>query len=90
MPNTSFTPQTNGFAFVDPWTIDETESDQIRKMLTVASNNALILLNPIFGPSLVFIEVERALANWIADAVPQAMGSVEVWLSLHLIITGPI
>jgi hypothetical protein len=74
MPKANFTPQTNGFAFVNSWTFDQTESDRVRNTLTVASNEALTLLSPLFGPSFVFFGVGRALANGITNAVPQTYG----------------
>ena len=74
MTKANFTPETNGFAFINSWTFDQTESDLIRNTLTAATNDALILLNPIFGPGLRFVRVGPVLADWIFRAVPQVYG----------------
>jgi hypothetical protein len=74
MSKVTFTLQNNGFAFVNWWTFDPTESDLIRNTLTIASNEALILMNPTFAPILRFIRIGPALADWIFHAVPQVYG----------------
>ena len=74
MSKANFTPQINGFAFINSWTFDQTESDRVRNILTVASNEALTLLSPLFGLSFIFFGVGRALAKWITSAVPQTYG----------------
>ena len=74
MPRTSFTPETNGFAFVNSWTLDETESNQIRDILTAAVNTALVTLSPVLLVPLVFLGVGRSLATWVASGLPETYG----------------
>src|SRR5258706_2474485 len=74
MPQANFTPQTNGFAFVNSWIFDQTENDRVHNMLTFASKDTLTVLGPIFGPTFIFFGAGRILADWIFHAVPQTYG----------------
>ena len=74
MPKTSFRPQTHGFAFVNSWTLDETESDQIRRILASAINAALMTVSPVLFAPLVVLGLGRRLGDAIAGGLPQTYG----------------
>lgn len=74
MSKTGFQPQAHGFAFVNSWTLDETESNQIRRALTSAINGALMTVSPVLFAPLVVLGVGRSLGNAIASGLPQMYG----------------
>ncbi len=74
MPKTNFSPQTDGFAFVNLWTFDQAETDAVAQLLNTAVDGALTILNPLFGGALVLSGLSRRLVTWAEGAVPQTYG----------------
>ena len=74
MPKTSFRPETHGFAFVNSWTLDESESAQIRRILASAINAALLTVSPVLFAPLVVLGLGRRLSEAIAGGLPQMYG----------------
>lgn len=69
MSKTSFRPETNGFAFINSWTFDQNEPDEVRQVFTGAINAALLLLGGIFwGGTLVMFSVGRKLMDWVTSS----------------------
>ena len=74
MPKTSFKPQTHGFAFVNSWTMDETETETTRKVVASAVNAGLMAISPILFAPLVVLGLGRRLGQAIAGGLPQTYG----------------
>ncbi|MGH2627777.1 MAG: hypothetical protein ACRDHY_14135 [Anaerolineales bacterium] len=74
MPKTSFRPETHGFAFANSWILDETESRQMRDILSSAVNAALMAVSPVLFAPLVVLGLGRGLGRAIAGGLPQVYG----------------
>jgi len=74
MPKTGFRPETDGFAFVNSWTFDATESQIMRDLMRAAIDAALHILTGPFALILRAVGADRALAEWIASGVTQQYG----------------
>lgn len=74
MPRTDFEPTTDGFAFANSWSLDETEESAVRDALSDAITGSVIALGPILtGPALA-LRVGPKLSKQIIDGLPDHYG----------------
>lgn len=74
MPKTNFQPATQGFAFLNYWELDESDTDSVLNTLNDTVGPALAALQPLFGNILVLAGLAIKLKLDAARANPQAYG----------------
>lgn len=91
MPRTNFKPEINAFAFVNSWTFDEQEPDQVRDIFAKAVNSALVLLGgPFLGGTLAGLGLGRVLTDWVtrATVIPYGLCGGMAYAALDYYKTG--
>ncbi len=74
MTKTNFDPVKDGFAFVNYWTFDPSESAKLTGLFTQAIDGALSVLNPLFNSAFILSGLNRRLTTWCANALPDSYG----------------
>ncbi len=74
MTKTNFNPPTDGFAFVNYWTFDQTEMAKLGGLFAGAVNDALELLNPLFNSTFILSGLNRKLMAWCDQVLPESYG----------------
>ncbi|MEN9935169.1 MAG: hypothetical protein RLZZ387_1748 [Chloroflexota bacterium] len=72
MQKTAFRPQQNGFAFINSWTFEPAEEQEMKRTLARSTDAAAAMASDRFG---AMIDVVRPmLKEWVANAAPKNYG----------------
>lgn len=74
MPKSNFQPATQGFAFLNYWELDESDTDAVFNVLNDTAGPALSALMPLFGNVLVLAGLALRLKSDAGNANPQIYG----------------
>lgn len=74
MPDTTFNPAANGFAFPNSWTLSDSERDELRRRLTDSVSGALGMLVAPFPGAFLLMAFGPRIASRIARGTPDSYG----------------